>query len=45
MNEYMTQKHVVDAAELAYDTHYPLCVREHGYLDVKAVICDAYQTA
>lgn len=45
MNEYMTQKHVVDAAELAYDTHYPLCVREHGYLDAKAAICDSYQTA
>jgi len=43
MERYMTQKKIVDTAELNYDNHIPTCVETHNNLDLKSSTCNANQ--
>jgi len=44
MQQYMAQKVIVDAAEVAYDQKVPDCVITHGALDAKSATCNQRQT-
>jgi hypothetical protein len=44
MHQYMAQKVIVDAAELAYDGKVPDCVTKHTLLDQKSDLCNTAQT-
>jgi len=44
MQQYMTQKTVVEGAESSYDLHVPECRITHIALDHQSAICDAHQT-
>ena len=41
----MSQKVVVDNAEIAYDLKAPDCVAKHGHLDTKSTECNGLQTS
>jgi len=45
MQQYMSQKIVVDEAETSYDIYAPECVITHNALDHQSATCDAHQTA
>jgi len=44
MQQYMSQKTVVEESESSYDLHVPLCRVTHTTLDQQSAICDAHQT-
>jgi hypothetical protein len=44
MTQYMDQKIVVEAAELAYDAKVPICDTANLALDDKSSVCNAHQT-
>jgi hypothetical protein len=44
MQQYMAQKIVVDAAEVAYDHKLPDCVIAHGALDTQSAMCNNKQS-
>jgi hypothetical protein len=45
MESYMSQKVVVDNAEIAYDLKVPDCVTKHGHLDTKSTECNGLQSS
>jgi len=45
MQQYMAQKIVVEAAEVAYDNKVPLCRVSHSELDTQSATCNGLQTS